>query len=1382
MFVGTGDGAHDSDSLTGVGLYRITDAETDTPTVSGPFNLDASGKDVLTGRAISKVLVNPDDPNMVFVSTTSATAGIGGAYVSAGPDRGVYRCDNAFDANPVFTKLNVVPGSPDTRITDMALEPGNPAHLLVAVQGFNTYGNGGLYRSLDATDPAPTFSKQLALDDGVNTRLAIVNVGGTVTAYAATTEQGGRLRKSTDGGASWTTFLPAADGFAGTGNPSDIALAVDPSDAGVIYLGGPNHSGQTGGIGLLKKSTDGGATFADADGQLRPHTHVVTLAPSDSSVIYTGNDGGVWRSDNAAADWTSLNSSSLNIASFQSVALSPTDPNVLIAGAGTGGTLLRQADGSWVQSDGGYGGDTLITADGTTFYHTYFNQSNQLIALAKSPATPTGPASWTAYGAGSLTGENGPGSGTAVSDGLNLANATNGNSPLAYGPGPKPSLYFGTDRLYQSVDGGKTMKVVSQGPLAKDALGRAIPVSSIAIAATNDKIRLVGLGQDSVGNVGRVFATVTGSAVLKDITKNLPPARVNQVVIDPANPNVAYVVLGGSGLTPGRYVWRTTNLKDLTAAAPKTDSLWQPVGAGLPDGPVNAFLVDPADSNSLFAGTETGVFHSADGGLTWAAYGTGMPQTEVTDLAFQSASRLLAVATRGRGLFETTVPAPAAPQITTANSALFPAGQAGTFDVTVTGPAPVTLTITGKLPAGVTFHDNGQGHGQFTGKPAASAAKDYPLTITAHTPQGNLTQSFLLTVTQPLKIVTAATTTFSAGKTGSFLIRTSGFPVAALSVQGTLPAGMTFTDNGKGMATLSGKPAAGTAGSYAVTITATNRLHETVSQSFTFTVTEKVSISSPAAARFATGAAGRFTITTKGYPAVTLSLTNTLPAGMTFTDNGDGTATIAGTPSFGGPASFDAKVTAKNSGGSVTQVIHATVDPPLLVTGPLSGRFGIGSANSVTIGTLGGANSILSETGALPAGVTFVDHHDGTAAITGTPAAGTAGTYPLTITADKGNGLTATGQFTVIVGSPPVFTSVDHATFTVGQSGSVQIAATGTPAPLLSMGFADMPAGVSFDPATGLLSGTPGVGTGARSYQINFYAINDVGADILQTFTLFIHQPLQFTSVDHATFIAENDGFIGFSAIADTSATISLVSGILPAGVTFTEEGGYINGIPEPGTEGDYPITLNAHTDADGDISQSFVLHVKTIGFTTADQGDFQTGQDGLFLLTAQGPPSASIVLSVDPSGDALPAGVTLTDNGGGSGYLSGTPDDGTGGVYHVVLRATSDAFTGMQTVTLVVGQLPSFTSLDHATFASNTGNTFQITTTGFPDAELTLANGDPLPAGLTFTDNGNGTATLAGTPAAGTAGAYHLSLRAKNRTFFYGERNAYQDFTLTIS
>ena len=122
-------------------------------------------------------------------------------------------------------------------------------------------------------------------------------------------------------------------------------------------------------------------------------------------------------------------------------------------------------------------------------------------------------------------------------------------------------------------------------------------------------------------------------------------------------------------------------------------------------------------------------------------------------------------------------------------------------------------------------------------------------------------------------------------------------PTPALTETGALPTGVTFVDNGDGTATLAGTPAAGTGGTYALTITAANGVLPDATQSFTLTVDQAPAITSADSTTFTTATPGTFTVTTTGFPIpAPLTETGALPTGVTFVDNGDGTATLAGTP------------------------------------------------------------------------------------------------------------------------------------------------------------------------------------------------------------------------------------------------------------------------------------------------------------------------------------------------------------------------------------------------------------------------------------------------------------------------------------------------------
>jgi large repetitive protein len=170
-------------------------------------------------------------------------------------------------------------------------------------------------------------------------------------------------------------------------------------------------------------------------------------------------------------------------------------------------------------------------------------------------------------------------------------------------------------------------------------------------------------------------------------------------------------------------------------------------------------------------------------------------------------------------------------------STTFVSGNPGSFTVTATGSPTPSLTESGALPTGVTFADNDNGTATLSGTPAGGTDGTYPLTFTASNGVGtSATQNFTLTVNENAAFTSANNATFTEGTAGAFSVTTTGLPTPSLTESGTLPAGVTFADNGNGTATLSGTPAAGTAGEYSLTFTASNGTGTPASQAFTLTV------------------------------------------------------------------------------------------------------------------------------------------------------------------------------------------------------------------------------------------------------------------------------------------------------------------------------------------------------------------------------------------------------------------------------------------------------------------------------------------------------------------------------------------------------------------
>ena len=319
-----------------------------------------------------------------------------------------------------------------------------------------------------------------------------------------------------------------------------------------------------------------------------------------------------------------------------------------------------------------------------------------------------------------------------------------------------------------------------------------------------------------------------------------------------------------------------------------------------------------------------------------------------------------------------------------------------------------------------------------------------------------------MTATGP-SITSASSTTFAENTPGTFPVTATGDTPISFSEAGTLPSGVSLASNG----TLSGTPAFGTAGSYPVIITATDANSNTATQSFTLTVTATApAFTSANSTSFAENAAGTFAVTANGDTPITFTESGKLPTGVTLLANG----TLSGTPALATAGSYPVTITATDANANTsTQSFTLTVTATgPTITSAVSTTFAENSPGTFTVTATGDTPISFTESGKLPAGVTLLAN--GT--LSGTPAFGTAGSYPVTITATDANANKGTQSFTLTVtATAPAFTSANSTSFAENAAGTFAVTANGdTPITFTESG--KLPTGVTLL-ANGTLSGTP---------------------------------------------------------------------------------------------------------------------------------------------------------------------------------------------------------------------------------------------------------------------------------------------------------------------
>jgi YVTN family beta-propeller protein len=232
----------------------------------------------------------------------------------------------------------------------------------------------------------------------------------------------------------------------------------------------------------------------------------------------------------------------------------------------------------------------------------------------------------------------------------------------------------------------------------------------------------------------------------------------------------------------------------------------------------------------------------------------------------------------------------------------------------IVGKDPTAIAIT---PDGKTAYVANLDSGTVTPISTATNTPGPPITV------GSYPYAIALATTaQRPAFTSGAAATAAFGAAFTFTVTTTGDPTPRITRTGRLPSGVRFSDNRDGTATIVGTPAKAAAGLYPLTLTAKNK-NGTATQTFSLTVTRSPAIGKIRTIMVRVGAALSRTVRAVGYPLPALAESGPLPGGLSFTDNGNGTAVIAGTPAAGSGSRYPITITATNTSGTATS--HFTI-------------------------------------------------------------------------------------------------------------------------------------------------------------------------------------------------------------------------------------------------------------------------------------------------------------------------------------------------------------------------------------------------------------------------------------------------------------------------
>ncbi len=355
----------------------------------------------------------------------------------------------------------------------------------------------------------------------------------------------------------------------------------------------------------------------------------------------------------------------------------------------------------------------------------------------------------------------------------------------------------------------------------------------------------------------------------------------------------------------------------------------------------------------------------------------------------------------------------------------------------------------------------------------------------------------------------------------------------------------------------------------------------------------------------------------------------------------------------GGGSSFaPGGSTGTDTTGTPSVTISYTSSNTVTVTNPGNQTSTVGTAVSLQIGATDSASGqtlTYSATG-LPAGLSI---NSSTGLISGTPTR--AGTSSVTVTATDTTGASGSASFTWTVNplnNTVTVTNPGNQTSTVGTAVSLQIQATDSASgQTLTYSATGLPAGLSINSSTGLISGTP---TSAGTSSVTVTATDTTGASGSASFTWTVTPaPLEVTttSLPGATL-----GSAYSATLAATGGTPpylwSVTAGSLPPGLSLSSSG-TISGTPA--VAGTYPVTVQAADSASPRQTATARLSVTVGGCTKLITGS-HTGQitagKGQFVCIGPGA-SQNGAITVSSGGGLSIASSTMTGGVSASGAAS---------------------------------------------------------------------------------------------------------------------------------
>ncbi len=460
------------------------------------------------------------------------------------------------------------------------------------------YGTGTISKSTDGGQTWMTITAGIPSEALVSS-LAIDPVSPS-TIYAAYTSEdtGGGILKSVDGGQSWSVI--DTKGF-----NSAIAV-VDPRTPSTLYAAYSAYDG----TGTIAKSADAGSSWQPSNvGLVYRNFYALAFDPVNTTTVYSGGAGGVFRSDDGAGSW-------INLVAFHFTSY--------FAATGAARSLLVNFKNPEILYA------ETIRVNGCAYNDNTVFKSTDRGATWSDAVSPPG-------------------------SGCDLGGYDAYSILMAMDPVDPETLYLGEtedeDGIYalvKSTDGGASWSSVWD-----DTNGLESGLNTLAIDPFTPTTLYAGVGDS--GNYGEsglaasgVFKSTDGGASWNITT--LKGAAVTVLTIDPTKPSTLYAVTQGIYSEPigFRGLFKSTD----------GGASWVAIGGGLDrlsgvGATITSVVIAPSDSNIVYAATSgDGIYRSVDGGGNWVRFNDGLTNLNVRALAIAPGPQATLYAATPGGVFK----------------------------------------------------------------------------------------------------------------------------------------------------------------------------------------------------------------------------------------------------------------------------------------------------------------------------------------------------------------------------------------------------------------------------------------------------------------------------------------------------------------------------------------------------------------------------------------------------------------------------------------------------------------------------------------------------------------------------------------------------------